>query len=857
MADFGAIAPAALGSVTAPTSIVLATPSAVSLPTGSDFARWGAYQAIPLPQANAVIFTHPFEGMRYSMEGGSYRLGLLAPDDGFTATSTGVKASSTLTLGAGAGTLPADGDTFNIGVNIALFRTVTFKTTIDTTSLTTNQVKIGATVAATLLNIQKLIEGTGTQGIEYWDGFQASAGYYDTEYWHTAHGIEVASVTSTTIKIQATVSGTVGNAYRSEEVSDTANTQSWSANPTMSGGAFGTGTDPSSGDYDYALAHFRSVDGALSATSPTKVTLTQDSNYNVSLAAAPSFTTRDATDYNRWLRTLVGAVQLFKVKDTTATSLTDDVSDETLGNKFFRFQYRDELYRPRVSGYPVVNGFGAMWRGRLWTIGASKAANYTEGTASVTLDSASVTMSSAAHVKEDWIGRTFRVASTTTDYLIISVTVASNIIILNQKYKETTNGTASYTITDARSTVDLNFSEAQAPETGTSVNNWPPGNNLTGVTSREIAGGTGVVAMWDTLVVFTRTGVWRVSGNTGAFRLQNIGEGMGCFCGQALQVAGGILYWLGPDGVFAWSGNGDPVCLSKPQNSPNTGIQQTIDSINGDEAPIICSNYNPSNHRIRWWIPVDGSVSNNRCLRFDIQTGRFALHTASNITAAWTIPGPSGTQVTVAGDLAGKLWQLDAGYSDGAYGFEPTNTVSSYTASTRTITVGTSNLPTSGDGLAGVPVVIYRPSTGAYEMAKIASNTSSTIVLFEPPTTTPTSSYSIVVGGIPLDCLSGDFHDNHPELPKWIEAMTLAHEVESAATEVWVGAGSDNADPSIYPVGDKCDMTETDGEHHFWLRTPRGRSLKFRILSFARGYRVRLRGYTLSVRAQGLAEVEG
>jgi hypothetical protein len=143
-------------------------------------------------------------------------------------------------------------------------------------------------------------------------------------------------------------------------------------------------------------------------------------------------------------------------------------------------------------------------------------------------------------------------------------------------------------------------------------------------------------------------------------------------------------------------------------------------------------------------------------------------------------------------------------------------------------------------------------------MVKVESNTSSAAVFTEPLTVlTPASGDLIVFGAIPLDCLSGKVHDNHPEIAKWIEAMTLGHEVESAATEVFVGACADNDDPSIYPVGDYCSMTESDGEHHFWLRTARGRSVQFRILSFARGYRVRLRGYALYIRSQAPQEVEG
>ena len=66
----------------------------------------------------------------------------------------------------------------------------------------------------------------------------------------------------------------------------------------------------------------------------------------------------------------------------------------------------------------------------------------------------------------------------------------------------------------------------------------------------------------------------------------------------------------------------------------------------------------------------------------------------------------------------------------------------------------------------------------------------------------------------------------------------------------------DNDDPSLFPAGDYCDMTETDGEHNHWVKSPRGRSVQFRILAFARGHRVRLKGYALSIRSQAVEEIE-
>ena len=187
---FGAIIPSALGSVTAPASITLASAANVT----SGLASFGPCDVIPLPSLKAILFTHGVEAMRHVLAGSSYRTGLLAPATGFTATDTATKASSTLTLGAGAGTRPANNDTFNIGQNSS-WKLVYWKTTLDTT-VNTTQVKIGADVATCLSNLNALIEGTGTHGVEYWDGYQVyiSPGDYSPDFWHDSHLIEVGDL---------------------------------------------------------------------------------------------------------------------------------------------------------------------------------------------------------------------------------------------------------------------------------------------------------------------------------------------------------------------------------------------------------------------------------------------------------------------------------------------------------------------------------------------------------------------------------------------------------------------------------------------------------------------------------------
>lgn len=839
---FGAIVPSALGSVTAPTTLTLGTATSVT----TALQPWGLYDCVPLPAKNEVLFMHGVEAMRLALEGDTYRLGLLAPPDGLTAAGP-ARATATLTFTAA--TNPADGDIFEVvaGTNVAT--RWTFKSTLSTSGSNVAEIKIGANLAATIANIEATFNGTGTAGTNY---FYRSTVILFFSTWLGVIDFEISATTATVVTFRSKTYGTGGNDYTLTEITDSG--ASWAA-ATFSGGGAATGTAPDTGDYEYRLAYLRSHDGALSAFSSPAVAITQSTAGNVTLDAFPALVTKDDTDHWRSYRTLVGGRRYFKVKDSTSDPVTDDRSDTDISGAG-SYEYDERIFRPRIAGYPQVGRFGALWRGRLWVGGALRSADYTTGTASVTEGSDSVTLGSSARPKADMIGRTFRVDDHTVDYIIVDVDASTPSLTLNRDYEGDTDASTTYTIIDARNPFALTYSEPQLE------NNFPALNIIEGITSSDTSGITGLAAMWDSLVVFTKTGVWRVTGNTGAFRLENIAEGMGCFGNHAVQAAGGSLYWIGPDGVWTWGGAGDPVCLSKPKGGDDeSGIQGTVDRINLDEGDVVVSNYNPSTQAIRWWLPLDGETGNYHCLRYDVQTRSFALQTANGVTAAVTLPGPGGSFVTVTGCEDGTLWQIDAGDIDGAFGFEPKATVTGYTASTRTITASGASFPTSGDGLKGVPVVML-PDTGPpYEMGVVASNTGTTLVLASPPDTAPAADDFVLVGAIPLD-VQTTFDYEQPELLKSVEAVTLAHKVESAATEVWCGACADNDVPAVFvprsgSTADSALMTATDGQKHFWLYTARGRKLSLRFLSFVRGTPVRLRGYVLSIRTPALSEVEG
>ena len=138
-----------------------------------------------------------------------------------------VAASATATM---AGDVADDGDVFVIGG-----RTYRFKDTM----AQANDVKIGATIAATMGNLVAAINGTGTEGVEYYAGTAAS-------------GLVTSSAPDTgAITLTATQAGTIGNSIL---ISTTV------AEITLSGSALEGGVDAV--DVDAVVGYAFTVDSS-------------------------------------------------------------------------------------------------------------------------------------------------------------------------------------------------------------------------------------------------------------------------------------------------------------------------------------------------------------------------------------------------------------------------------------------------------------------------------------------------------------------------------------------------------------------------------------------------------------------
>lgn len=836
MSGPGAITVAASGSITAPATIAATVSAAL---TSLLFSRVGQIDVVSFPSMRAIAVCNGYDFQQHFFDGAQYLTGPIAPYTAPTVASTAVQATAVFTFTAA--TRPNNADQFSVlGANGVLYY-VSFMTTLST-SLGIGYIEIarGADLAATIANITKFFNGTGTNGTEYylnWPGFGT-----DDAAWRTAVGIQQSASTATTETLRAVASGAGGNSYQLNEVIDGG--ASWAVT-TFAGAATGTisGDGPLQGHYGWAFARVRKADGAqtgLSATATLDTTSLSDVTAS-SLEAAP---TRDGMDLYRLFRTLADGDEFHKVKDSSSSPITDSKSDTVIDADLNLIDDAN-TERPYSAGYPVRYRFHAMHLGCLFGAGAYPSAKLSEVAAAVTNGSRTVVFANLK-VKEIAIGRTLRVLVDDRRYRIAEVVEATKTVTLSEPYEGATSGATDVEIVDDRDPNRIRHTEPLL------INNWPEGNELTGVSSADPRGVTGMRSIDGTLGVWTRTGTWRVLGtpDTG-FRVVSQREATGAYCNRAIVDCGqGIgLVWLGPDGVHRWTGTGDPSSLSKPfAGEEPTGIEATLQRINPLAVDGIVANYNPSMKVVRWAVPVDGSTWNNLLVQLNLQTGAFTFGYCDAITSMESVLSPSGTYVTLAGDQYSQLWQLDNGYSDGAYAFECVQTLSSYDATLNKATVSGTPFPTASGGLAGVPVYQVK-ADGSIQRNTVAANTSSTLTFVGPWETfsdgafvagaSPAAATQLVVGGIFWRLRSTKFSLGIPEIRKTLSSLTF-HFKTSTAGQVWCAASVDNGDPAIFTLLDGtldyADLTAAKGTKYFELRRGPGRTVQLDLFALAPGF---------------------
>ena len=225
---------------------------------------------------------------------------------------------------------------------------------------------------------------------------------------------------------------------------------------------------------------------------------------------------------------------------------------------------------------------------------------------------------------------------------------------------------------------------------------------------------------------------------------------------------------------------------------------------------------------VRFFLPLDDDTTNRFALVFDLQTRLWALdHYGIDITYVTTLADPSGGLHTIAGDLQGDGWELDIGTSDGGFGFEQKNAI---TSSTRlTVTCSGAAFPTTGDGLKGVPVT-FIDASGNFTYNTIASNTATVLTLARIEATAPTG--TAYPGAIHAIIETGRFAWSDPARAKVLAYARVAFSPQDDG-QFFFSFTFNQGDSTVGSDPDG-DFTGTDNEDQFWIRQ-RGNLLRWRL----------------------------
>lgn len=814
------------------------------------FIRSGPVWIEDLPAMGGVLMCDGWSPVRHYVEDNLLRTGILAPGSMPEPAPTGVKATMTITI---AGYVSGDTGTFHIGKrrnDDSYFRVVpALDATLDVHQVLGN-VSDNQTMAERIKAFLNDEAGYGTTYINNWRLQGQSYSIADRM------GIVASSALGGVVTIEATEYGAVGNTYATNKIADSANRFTLSA---WSLGAAGTGTAPEEGRYKYGMAYYRPADEAQSAISAylPEIQLTEAMNVLLTLLAATG-SEDSLANVHRIFRTLQEGGVFFRVGDQTGFGqFTDDKLDSDLV-ELGALPYDEAVYRPRSSGHVPRFRYVVEHLGGLWGIGHIPRSEINVGTVTVTADSTQVLVESLPIKKDDLEGMTFKYATHDEEYLVVRAydspfgSTTRPALELHKAYQGTTASGGEFWLRDKNDPHLLHFTEPLL------YNNWPPQFSLAGVKSQSAEGGTGLLSMWESLIIWTRDGIWRLTGSSiESFQLRRVVSGSGCVSGHSVVVADGVVYWLGPEGFWAWAGDGPPVLISKPRVGPGgevTGCQGTVDRINQECWDVVQGRVDPNEKILRWTIPLDDAYCPNALLVYDLRTGTWSLDKIAENPCEANVPDRAGANVVLLGDAQGNVWQADSGYTDGAFGFEPVATITTGSTVRKIELSGSPALPTTDVGLSGVPG-LWINAAGDIEAFVIQTNDANTIWTVHPLSSAPVSGGKVVIGAIDMLIESGRFDMGVSDVAKGVSDFWV-HFVPGTDGYLYAAFGGDQTAVALPAYGEQvADLTETDGGTRFSAYHRVNDGFKFQLRVFEPDTDVILRRVAFNVRSASKARI--
>jgi hypothetical protein len=753
----------------------------------------------------AHIIADGYSPMRIMAGSEFFRVGILPPVDVITAAPTGAKASAQLQLTG----LPNDGDSIVVG-NATGATAIYFKTALVTSpsppaSYPGMQVLIGATVQATLQNLQDLINDGPGHDSTYHNAYRAGgfAAYTFAENFRITSGAAVSDITFTALDF-----GTVGNSYPCATVLDSAGVQNWlvggGASPAyMTGGSDGTGTAPEDGDYYYTYRHYRKGDGALSG-------IGEYVKASLGIAMNVALTMTDPSDdpqitHLQWMRSLVGSGQFYRgdeIKVGTGGTDTDDKLDTEIA---VGLPYNPVKFRPFESGHVPSYRVVESHLGRVWGGGAfllrplSIHFDLTEGSR----DAAVVTASQPFHPNMEG-GIVVFDSFDSEEYL--TVDYDGTTIRLNKPWPHAT-GQYQGDWRDGRDPTYLAWSEPGLP------NQWPPANGLEGVVDETGEGITGLKAHWSRLNVFTPESIYALSGVDSNFQLRRVVEGIGTTSHHGIVEAEGALYFPGSGHFYVWGGDEKPIAISDMPGESPRGLHDTMDRINWAAADMIQGHFDPIQRLIRWVVPVDDSWVPNLTLVFSLDDLAWHLDTGMTMSQHVTVTLGGGTHTMGVHDRL--FFHADIADSDNFYVATANHVLTIQTVDQQLNQITTEAVASGTDRTFGAVVIT---ADGTYYDLMLRGQGGTYDILGDWDVIRSLAPGSqILMGGILFWMRTGEMSFGYMGRAGRITDLDVGFIPQTASGRLYVAVDAEGSDTTLPEFGEPYgDLTESDG--HFRAR---------------------------------------
>jgi hypothetical protein len=306
---------------------------------------------------------------------------------------------------------------------------------------------------------------------------------------------------------------------------------------------------------------------------------------------------------------------------------------------------------------------------------------------------------------------------------------------------------------------------------------------------------------------------------------------------RGVPIAG---IFLDESGFYALSESEAFASISSPETPKGMtaqGIDRTVQRIAWGNINQGYSIFDPENREAIFGVPLDGAVTPNYEIVFNLQNQTWTLFKRAEWTACGHGTLPGGGPMLIAGDREGNVWHVGIGESDGYYDDEAVKTLTG-TPTVRTLTVSGETFASAKEG--GPVLVLYADGeTVAY--GKIASVATGVLTLAEDLDTAPAAGDQIVVGGMAFQAKTGFTTFGEELREKDLRCVTIRH-APATRGDYFLSVAVNGGDFALCPVGTSIgDLTEADGKvTHDTLVT--GDTHAINIRGFKPGGRAIIRG---------------